>query len=253
MRINTASDDAAGLAVSESLRSQSRIATIAIRNANDGISGLSITEGALSAISEVLQRMLELSEQSANGTYKNTQRSAIQTEFISLASEIERIANVTKFNNISLLSGGNNITLQIGFDSASNSQLTINSVDGTLAGIRLAQVGSSQLTYSVIANTEDNSRQAALTALAAITAAIETISTTRGSVGASENRLNSAVNHLQTTRENLKAADARIRDADVAAEAADLISKQILQQAGVAVLTQANLQPNLALKLLQAT
>ena len=175
----------------------------------------------------------------------------MQGEFLALASEIERIANVTNFNNIALLSGGNSITLQIGFDSASTSQLMLNAVLGTLAGINLAGTGSSQLAYSVIANTEDESRAAALTALAAVTAAIETISSSRGTVGASESRLNIAVHNLQTTRENFDAAASRIRDADVAFEAANLISQQVLQQAGIAVLAHANLQPGIALRLLQ--
>jgi len=252
LRINSASDDAAGLAIADSLRSQSRIATVAIRNANDGISALSIADGALAAISNVLQRMAELSEQSANGTYQNLQRSPIQGEFIALASEIERIATVTRFNNIGLLSGGSSLTLQVGFDSGSNSQLRLDAIVGTLAGIRLAPNGSSQLTYSVIASNEADSRQAALTALAAVTSAIETVSSTRGAVGAAESRLNVAVQNLQSARENINAAESRIRDVDVAVEAAELIRLQMLQKAGAAILTQANIQPNIAMKLLKA-
>ena len=149
-RINTASDDAAGLSIADALRGRSRVATAAIRNVNDGLSLAAIADGALASITNVLQRMAELAEQSANGVYRNTQRSALQNEFSALGSEIERIANTTLFNNLSLLSGGNAVALQVGFDSSANSQITIPGVQGTLSSILLAASGSSQLSYSVI-------------------------------------------------------------------------------------------------------
>ncbi len=250
MRINSASDDAAGLAVADALRAQTRVASVAIRNANDGISAVAIADGALGEISSILNRMAELASQSANGAYRNTQRSPLQGEFAALASEIERIATVARFNNIALLSGGATITLQVGFDSSSFSRIVIGGIQGTLQSLQLADEGSSRITYSITANTEIDAQAAARTALAAVQAAIDTIGITRGSLGASESRLDSAVRNLQVTRENFVAAEAQIRDADVAQEAADLVRLQILQQAGIAVLTQANLQPSQVLKLL---
>ena len=121
-RINKASDDAAGLAIADSLRADQRVAQVAVRNANDGISTVAIADGALSEIGNVLSRLAELSEQSANGTFSTTQRSALQNEFSALGSEVERIAVTTKFNGVNLLSGGNAIVLQVGFNSGSTSR-----------------------------------------------------------------------------------------------------------------------------------
>ena len=251
-RINSASDDAAGLAIAETLRGHSRVASAAIRNVNDGISLISIADGALGSITNVLQRMAELAEQSANGVYRNTQRSALQNEFAALASEIERIANTTQFNNLNLLSGGNSVALQVGFDSGANSQITVAGVQGTLAGILLANNGSSQLTYSVISTSESDSQVAARTALQAVLAAIDNVASSRGTIGAAESRLHSAVNNLQVARENFITAESQIRDVDVAFETANLVREQVLQQAGVAVLTQANQQPTLVIRLLNS-
>ena len=251
-RINTASDDAAGLAIAETLRGRSRVASAAIRNVNDGISLISIADGALGSITNVLQRMAELAEQSANGVYRNTQRSALQNEFAALASEIERIANTTQFNNLNLLSGGNSVALQVGFDSGANSQITVAGVQGTLAGILLANSGSSQLTYSVISTSESDSQVAARTALQAVLAAIDNVASSRGTIGAAESRLHSAVNNLQVARENFITAESQIRDVDVAFETANLVREQVLQQAGVSVLTQANQQPALVIRLLNS-
>ena len=122
-RINRASDDAAGLAIADSLKADQRVAGVAIRNANDGISTIAIADSALGQIGDVLSRLSELAEQSANGTYSTAQRSALANEFVALGSEIERIATVTKFNGVVLLSGGNQIVLQVGFNSASTSQI----------------------------------------------------------------------------------------------------------------------------------
>lgn len=251
LRITRASDDAAGLAIADSLRTDARIAGVAVRNANDGISALNIADGALNEISNVLQRMGEIAEQSANGTYRSAQRSPLQAEFLALASEIERIATVTNFNSIRLLSDSSQLFLQVGFNAASTSQIQFNTIRGTLSGVFLAAGNSSMLSYSVIANTDLDSQNAARTALDAVMTAIQNVSVGRGSIGAAQSRLNVAINNINSTRENLIAAESRIRDADVATEVADMVRQQILQQAGRSVLAQANQQPALALRLLR--
>ncbi len=251
LRIVRARDDAAGLAIADTLRADSRIASVAIRNANDGISLISIADGALDQMSSVLTRMAELAEQSANGTLGTVQRSALNGEFMSLASEIERIATTTTFNNLMLLSGGGTVSLQVGFDSSTNSQITYNGVEGTLASLNLANAGSSQLLYSLTAGGSAEDQQAAsLSALDAVKAAISSLTTARGTLGAAESRLSVAITNLSVSRENFLSAESQIRDVDVAQEAANLTRLNILQQAGAAVLAQANQQPALALTLL---
>ena len=249
-RINKASDDAAGLAIADSLRADQRIAGVAIRNANDGISVVAIADGALAQISSVLTRLAELSEQSANGVFSTQQRSALQNEFSALGSEIERIAETTTFNGVKLLSGGSSITLQVGFNSGSVSQIQITNVQGTLQALGLAGSGSSVLTYSISGASIEAGQSASRAALDAITGAIGSLSQTRGNLGAAESRLRVAINNLSVARENFAAAESRIRDVDVASEAAEMVRLQILQQAGTAVLAQANMQPELVLKLL---
>lgn len=250
-RINRASDDAAGLAIADSLRAQQRIATVAIRNANDGISTIAIADSSLGQIGNVLSRLAELSEQSANGVFSVTQRSALQNEFTSLASEIERIATTTEFNGVKLISGGNTLTLQVGFNSGSTSQISFAGVQGTLAALGLAAAGSSALTYSINGNTLTDGQSASRTALDAVNSAITSLASTRGVLGAVESRLTVAITNLAVARENFAAAESRIRDVDVANEAAELTRLGILQQAGASVLAQANQQPSLALSLLR--
>jgi len=250
LRIVRAADDAAGLAIADTLRADQRIASVAIRNANDGISLITIADGALSEMGSVLTRMAELSEQSANGVLTSTQRSALNGEFVALASEIERIAVTTNFNGLKLLSGGSQVDLQIGFDSKSTSQIGFSGVDGTLAALGLAPSGSSNLTYSINASTTAAGQAAAKSALDAVKLAISSLVTNRGTLGAAESRLNVTITNLQVARENFAAAESQIRDVDVAAEAANLTRLNILQQAGAAVLAQANQQPQLALQLL---
>ena len=251
LRITRASVDAAGLAIADTLRADQRIATVAIRNANDGISLVSIADGALSEIGNILTRMGELSEQSANGTLSTTQRSALDLEFRQLGSEIERIATTTEFNQLKLLSGSTQIALQVGFNSASTSQITFSATTGTLASLGLAGTGSSFLTFSLNGNSAANGQTAALSALDAVRAAIGSLVANRGTLGSIESRLNASINNLQVTRENYAAAESQIRDVDVASAAAELTRLNILQQAGAAVLAQANQQPALALQLLQ--
>lgn len=251
LRINQAADDAAGLAISSALRTQIRIATTAIRNANDGVSLVNIGNSALGEITNVLMRMAELAEQSANGVYLNKQRSALQLEFSALGSEIQRIAVTTTFNGIAILSGSANIVLQVGYNSASTSQLTVRAVQGTLEGIGLASIGAAAMNYQIIADTEPNSQAAARTALQAVLAAIDQVGVSRGSLGADENRLHSSISGLQSARENFEAADSRIRDVDIAEATAELTRNQILQNAGTAILAQATQQPQIALRLLR--
>ena len=250
-RINTASDDAAGLAIADDLKAKIRIGQIAVRNANDGISTISIADAALGEVQGVLSRLGELAEQSASGTFSSAQRSALQSEFTALSSEIERIAVTTEFNGIKLLSGSTSITLQVGFDSAATSRVTIANSNGTLAGLGLGLV-TSVLTYSLNAanGVTAESQSASRNALDAVTGAIQSLSQMRGSLGATESRLNLAVNNLSVARENFAAAESRIRDLDIAEETAQLTRLNILQSAGAAILAQANQAPTLALKLL---
>jgi flagellin len=175
----------------------------------------------------------------------------LQNEFVALGSEIERIAVTTQFNGVKLLSGSGSITLQVGFNSGSTSQISYDGVQGTLAALGLAGTNTSSLTYSINAGTEALGQSAARNALDAVNAAITSLAATRGILGATESRLGVAINNLSVARENFASAESRIRDVDVAAEAAELTRLGILQQAGAAVLGQANQQPSLALSLLQ--
>jgi flagellin len=249
-RINRASDDASGLAISSILRAEARIAGVAIRNANDGISATAIGNAAFDAITNILVRMSELAEQSANGTYSTNQRSPIQAEFAALGSEIERIALTARFNGIALLSSSGSLALQVGLNSGASSQINLPLLNGTLSGIRLALGGNSALSYSVIDNSIDNSQLAARTALEAVREALDDVTSKRGLIGGAERRLEFAINNLESARDNFIQAESRIRDADVATETANLVRLNILQQSGIAILAQANLQPQVALKLL---
>jgi flagellin len=251
LRINTAADDAAGLAIAEQLRADSRIASVAIRNANDGISIIGIADGAMNEITNVLIRMQELASQSANGVYNTDQRSALALEFTNLASEAERIALTTQFNGLALLSGLSTVTFQVGFTGTSNSQITYSGVQATLAAMSLSAPDSSSIIYSINDTTALSAQAASRSAIDAIKLAINSLTKQRGTLGAAEARLNIAINNLQVARENFKAAESRIRDVDVAEEAAELSRLNVLQQAGTAILAQANQQPQLALRLLQ--
>jgi len=240
LRINDAVDDAAGLAIADKLGRDVRVAAQAIRNANDGISALAIGEKALGNVNEILTRLSELASQSATGTVTNTQRSAIQAEFTQLLSEIARISTTTSFNGVALLSAGTTVAVQVGLDGSSNSQISFTTVDGSLSGILAGQT-------AIAADTAANAQSA----LGILTEAIERVVQTRGTLGAFQSRLYTAIANLRVAKENFAAAEGRIRDADIAAETAALTRAQILQQAGTAVLAQANQQPQLALALLR--
>jgi flagellin len=249
-RINRASDDAAGLAIAESLRSQARLSGQALRNTNDGISTIAIADGALGEVSTILNRLAELASQSANGTITTTQRSVISNEFVALGSEIERIAASTEFNGIKLLSGTSNIAVQVGTTSGAISQIGFRNQLATLNGMGLGNLQGA-LTVSINDTDEALAATASRLALDAVNAAIYSVGASRGFLGAVESRLSTAINNLGVARENIVAAESRVRDVDVAEEAATLTRLNILQQAGAAVLAQANQSPTLALQLLR--
>ncbi len=235
LRISTAADDAAGLGISEKMRSQIRSYGVAARNAQDGISLAQTAEGALNEVSNILGRMRELAMQSANGTLDTEDRATLDTEFQALDSEINRIATQTEFNGIALLNNTTGATIQVGLDSGQT--ITVNTVD-----VQSATLGTDTLAVTTTTN--------ASTALAAIDTAISSVNTARGQLGADQNRLSSSLASILSVRENLSSAESRIRDVDVASETADLTRNSILQQAATAVLAQANTQPQLALSLL---
>ena len=238
LRINSASDDAAGLALADRLRADVQISSQAVRNGNDGISALSIGEQALGKVGDILTRLSELASQSSTGLVSDTQRSAIQTEFTALVSEVDRISATTTFNGVALLSGGTTVDLQVGLDGTTNSRISFSTVDGSSSGIGLSGVAVS-------------TAGAAQSALGAISSAIANVAQQRGTIGAVESRLNTAISNLQVASENFSSDESRIRDVDVASETANLTRNTILQQAGVAILAQANQQPSLALQLLR--
>jgi flagellin len=249
-RINSANDDAGGIAVADSLRAQTRLASIAVRNANDGISAIQIADGSMEAISSLLVRMAELAEQSANGAYSVAQRSGLAAEFLAIGSEVQRIAKTTEFNELSLLSDSSNISIQVGFDNTANSRIEIAAVLATLEELGIGNAAGA-LTFSINGTTEVFAKAAAGSALNAVNDAIATLSQNRGLFGAAETRLVAAIQVLEVAAENFNAAESRIRDIDVAEETAKLTRNQILQQAATAVLAQANQQPLLVLSLLQ--
>lgn len=250
-RIVRPGDDAAGLAIADSLRVTTRIAQVAIRNANDGISALSIADGAMSEIQSILQRQSELAQQAANGLYTDAQRSVLANEFATLSSEVERIALSTEFNGVDLLSGTPSVTLEIGVGNDANSRITIQNTQATLQALNLASSGSSAPSYSLSGATAIEAQSAARVALTATLAALDSLSAKRGSLGSIESRLNSQLANLSVARENYLAAESRIRDVDVAEEAAALTRFSILQQVGASILAQANQSQRVALSLLQ--
>jgi flagellin len=241
LRINRAGDDAAGLAISQNMQANIRSMNQAVRNANDGISLTQTAEGALNETSNILLRMRELGTQAASGTLTASQRDNIQVEFKNLQDEIDRIANVTDFNGTKLLSGNLSAgtSLQVGTGTTTSDTI---SVTITKADSATLSVGST--------STYVSTQAAAQSALSAIDSAISSVATMRGGLGAVQNRLQSTINNLQVAVENTSAANSRILDVDVAAETSNMTRAQILTQAGVSILSQANQSPQLALKLL---
>ncbi len=244
LRINHAGDDAAGLGISEKLKSQIRSLNQAERNAMDGISLIQTAEGAMNEVSGILTRLRELAVQSANGTLGTTERSFVQNEFTALVAEVDRIAEVTEFNGFSLLDGSNTtITFQVGLRNSTNDRVSV-----ALTDVHASQIGTSGgTTLSALRVTTIAASQSAL---AVIDDAITDISAARSTFGATQNRLQVTVTNIATASENLSAANSRIRDADVAHETAQMTRNNILMQAGVSVLAQANQLPAMALSLL---
>jgi len=250
IRINRGSDDAAGLAISEGLRSDIRALRQAVRNANDGVSLINVTEGALNEQSGIMIRLRELASQAATGTVGSTERQTIQLEFTALRNEVDRIAQTTEFNGQKLVEGSlassvassSHILIQVGIDNTAHSRINLNTE------VDLAAMTSTGLSIHELSVT---SADGALTALEQINTSIGTLTQGRGKIGAVQNRLIRTISTLSIAIENLSAAESAIRDADIAEEVALLTRNQILVQAATAMVGQANLIPQSVLQLLQ--
>ncbi|MGI9539054.1 MAG: flagellin [Miltoncostaeaceae bacterium] len=240
LRINRAADDAAGLAVSEIMRSQIRGMNVASRNAQDGVSMVQVADGALGNVTDMLQRMRDLAVQAANGTFSDQQRANLDAEVQQIISELDRVGTDTEFNGIKILSGSiataaSAVTLQVGANGGQSIAFTISTVS-------TSELGVSGLAVSTAAS--------ASAAIASLDAAISSLTTNRATLGGIQNRLEQTINLFGLTAENLQAAESRIRDADMAKEMIDFTKAQILQQSGTAMLAQANLAPQSVLSLL---
>ena len=244
-KINRAADDAAGLSISEKMRSQIRGLNKAASNAQDGISLVQVAEGALNETHSILQRMNELATQAANDTNTSVDRSAIQQELNQLTSEIDRIQSTTQFNSMNLLDGT---------FSSKQLKLQVGALSGQSIGVSIAKMSASKLS---LAGTDGkvslkvSSFSTAGAAMKTIQAAIKTVSDTRSKLGAIQNRLEHTINNLNTTSENTQAAESRIRDTDMASEMVEYSKNNILAQAGQSMLSQANQQTQGVLSLLQ--
>jgi flagellin len=240
LRVRSAADDAAGLAISEDFKSNIRSLAQAKRNANDGVSLAQTADGSLGEVGNLLNRMRELAVQSRNGTNNTTQRGFLDDEFQQLRSEIDRITATTEFNGITLLDGSQStgIVFQVGAGTSNDDRLTLSIATTSASALGL---GASQI--SSVAGTD--------LAIAALDTAIEGVSTRRAAIGAMQNRLQVTMSNLDTYGANLSAANSRIIDVDVASETAEMTKHSILVQAGTAMLAQANQSPQIALKLLQ--
>jgi flagellin len=257
LRINSAADDAAGLAIRESMRTDIRVLNQGVRNANDAMSMIQTADGALSVIDEKLTRMKELAEQSATGTYTTAQRLIMDSEYQAMASEITRIANATDFNGVKLLDGslsgsgvdgtyGNKMKIHFGTGNSSAEDyyyIQINQATSSALGVGNS-IASTSAGYTI------STQSSAQVALGAIDSAISTKDNIRANLGALANRLTNTVTNLTVQAENLQAAESRISDVDVATEMTEFVRNQILTQAAVAMLAQANSLPQLALTLI---
>jgi flagellin len=241
LRINRAADDAAGLAVSEVMRSQIRGMNVASRNAQDGVSMVQVADGALGNVGDMLQRVRDLAVQASNGTLTDSQRSNLNAEVQQILSEINTTGSNTEFNGIKILAGSvataaSAVTLQVGANGGQAIAFTIGTVGTTALTIQGLSVSFAT---------------AASAAIASLDVAIGAITTQRANLGAIQNRLEQTINRLGVTSENLQAAESRIRDADMAAEMISFTKNQILQQSGMAMLSQANSAPQSVLSLLR--
>jgi flagellin len=242
LRINRAADDAAGLAISEKLRAQVRGLNQASRNAQDAISMVQTAEGALNEVHAMLQRIRELAVQYNNGTNDPDSQAAIEAEVEELADAIGKVASQTKFNNVELLSGtGSTVTFQVGANDTETLDVTFGGLDTGVSQVS-AFMDSANISAVFSSGTAT---------ISAVDVAINHVSTLRGKFGAAQNRLEHTINSLNVASENLAASESRIRDLDVAAEMVTFTKLQILQQAGVAILAQANQAPQSVLALLR--
>ena len=240
LRLNKAADDSAGFGVAENLEAQSRSATVAVRNTNDGVSVVQTAEGATSEVGSILMRMRELAVQSSSEVLATTERAYIQDEFAELTSEVERIANVTEFNGKKLTNNSNtSLAVQVGVNNSANDRISI-----TLGDLTSSTLGvkTSAMSMNTIA-----SARAAITSL---DSALDTVNGYHSDYGAIQNRLGSALSNIEVYRENLVSAESQIRDADFAHETAELSKNQIMQQAGLSVLAQAKVANQGVLSLL---
>lgn len=239
-RITKSGDDAAGLSISQKLEASVRGMRMAQRNANDGISFVQTAEGGINEVSNILIRLRELSVQAASDTVGDAERGFLDKEMQNLKSEVDRIANVTNFNGTPLLNGeGNKLSFQVGISAGEMNRIEF---DPSKTNVRASQLGVDGLTIA--------SRDSALDGLANLDEAIKRVNENRSELGALQNRLHSTSNSLGIAVENLAEAKSRISDTDIAAETSTMVKNQILQNAGISVLAQANQTPNAALKLL---
>lgn len=236
LRINNAKDDAAGLAISEKMTSQIRGLAVGVRNANDAISTTQVAEGALAQSADILQRMRELAVQASNGSYSDSELSNLNQEFTELKTEIDRIATTTKINGVSLVNGTFSASFQVGADAGQTVSFAVTS-----------NFNSTGLAISGASITSFDKAQSAITLLSS---ALTTVNGQRAKFGAIQSRFESVISLNEITKENQSAARSRIRDADFAAETASLTRAQILQQAGISMLAQANSSPQNVLSLL---
>ena len=247
MRVNSAVDDAAGLAIGTRMTAQIKGASMAMRNANDGVSMVQIADGAMSETTNALQRIRELAVQASTDLMTTGDRVDLQMEVTQLLSEIQRLSNDTEYNGFALMSGAfstNKLTIQVG---AKSGQV----INFSIGNVGLGGLFSMNDEEAYITNMSVGTRSAAETTIGEIDAAINTVSKNRSNLGAVQNRFQAVISSLANTVENMSAARSRIMDADIAAETATLTQVAILQQAGTAVLAQANQQPQLALQLLK--
>ena len=252
LRVNSAKDDAAGLAIAERMNAQVRGMNVAARNANDGISMAQTAEGALGKVSESLQRMRELAVQSANATNSGSDKDSLDKEFGELSKEIQRVLGATSFNGKHVLgTDAGTMQFQVGANTTTNDTINITTIDfaGEPTITSVAGTDNVGTGRSVIDNTAAVS--AIHTVVDNIDAALNTVNNERATLGASQSRFESVISNLQLSVENQSAARARIMDADFAAETANLSRAQILQQAGNAMVAQANQLPQQVLRLLQ--
>jgi flagellin len=252
LRVNSAKDDAAGLAIAERMNSQVRGMAVAMRNANDAISLSQTAEGSLGKVGDLFQRMRELAVQSSNGTNSIADRASLNEEFVQLAQEATRTLGGTKFNGQNILATTNNSTFQIGANNSTDiDQITVTAFDWTANTDISALLGSAVITGTTAPTVEITSAATAQTALDKLDSAINAVNSQRATFGAVQNRFENVVSNLQVATENQTAARSRIMDADYATETANLSRASILQQAGNAMVAQANQLPQQVLALLR--